>query len=114
MQLLEKKILCAELKTMSEKMFGDFVKAVVDIEKNIMVVDADMHADLEAYLVDLGSKQENVWGINLYPDKFGTDEFVEFNSMINVRPSQNNRTRGVDNPAIRKTIISIINRWTAQ
>lgn len=72
MQLLEKKISCSELKKMSEKMFDGLIKAVVDIEKEIIVVDAEMHSDEEEYLLEQGSKQENLWGINLYPSHFGT------------------------------------------
>ena len=113
MQLLEKKISLAELKVMSEKMFGGLVKAVVDVEKNIMVVDATMHADQEEFLLHLGSQQENLWGINLHPDQFGTDRFIEFDSMINVRPSQNNRSRGVENQIIQKQIILIVQKWVS-
>lgn len=89
-------------------MFGNFIKAVVDIEKEIMAMDAELHADEEAELLKNGSKQENLWGINLYPESYGQDEFLEFDSMINVRPGQNNRTRSVDNPKIRKKIIKIV------
>lgn len=102
------KISINELKEMSEKMFGNLVKAVVDIEKKIMVVDAEMHADEEKYLLENGSRQNDLWGINLYPELTG-DDFVEFDSMINLRPSQNNRTRGVDDPEIQKKIIKIVN-----
>lgn len=105
---VENKITIKELKQMSKKMFGDLVKAVVDIEKEIMVVDAPMHADQEACLLDKNSDQNSLWGINLYPDKKEND-FVEFDSMINIRPSQENRSRGVDDKIVRKRIIEIVN-----
>lgn len=98
-----------ELKEMAKNMFGDFVKAVVDIEKNILAVDAELHADEEGLLLENGSKNENLWGINLYPD-IQDDDWIEFDSMINLRPSQNNKTRGVENPEIRKKIIAIVNK----
>ncbi len=97
-----------ELKKMSDRMFGELVKAVVDVEKEIMVVDADLHADQEKKLLDNGSRQEYLWGINLYP---GEEEeyFIEFDSMINLRPSYGNRSRGVDDENIRKKIVEIVN-----
>lgn len=94
---------------MSSKMFGDLLKAVVDIEKEIMALDAPMHADQEAELIKSGSRQENLWGINLYPDKSGSD-FIEYDSIINLKPNQNNRSRGVDNPDIRAKIIKIVEK----
>ncbi|MFA5158615.1 MAG: DUF5674 family protein [Patescibacteria group bacterium] len=101
------KITFQELQNMADKMFGNLVKAVVDVEKEILVVDAEMHADEEEYLLKKGSKQENIWGINLYPKKTG-DDFIEFDSMINLRPSQNNRSRGVDDKKVRKKITEIV------
>lgn len=99
----------SELSEMAEKMYGSIVKAVVDLEKNLMVVDAEMHADEEQYLLEHGSKQDNLWGINLHPDKFGSDDFVEYDSMINIRPRQKNMSRGVEDEAIRKKIIEVVN-----
>lgn len=109
MKIIEEKITLEELKEMSGKMFGNIVKAVVDTEKEIMAVDAGLHADEEALLLEDGSEQKNLWGINLYPEMIG-DDFVEFDSMINLRPSQNNRSRGVDNREIQKKIIEIVNK----
>jgi len=97
----------AELEKMAEKMFGDLVKAVVDVEKELIAVDAELHADLEALLLTNGSQQKNLWGINLYPSLTGSD-FVEFDSMINLRPSQGNRSRGVEDPKIQKRILEIV------
>ena len=109
MKIVDDKITLSALKTMSKNMFGNIVKAVVDIDKEIMAVDAPMHADEEAELIKNGSKQENLWGINLYPDETGND-FVEFDSMINLRPSANNRTRGIEDLMIRKKIVNIVNK----
>ncbi|HPU94772.1 MAG TPA: DUF5674 family protein [Candidatus Gracilibacteria bacterium] len=108
MQLVTQKITIPELAEMSKKMFGNLVKAVVDIEKKIMVVDADLHADEEAFLLENGSQQKDLWGINLYPE-IQDENWIEFDSMINLRPSQNNRTRSVDDPKIQEQIIKIVN-----
>ena len=105
----ENKISIQELKLMSENMFGDLVKAVLDIEKEIMAIDAELHADQEKVLLENGSKQEYLWGINLYPDETD-DDFIEFDSMINLRPSWGNRSRGVDDKNIQHKIIEIVNK----
>jgi len=108
---ITKKINLVELQQMSEQMFGNLVKAVVDIEKGIMAVDAEMHADLEQIMIENGSEQKDLWGINLYPEFLGAENFVEFDSMINIRPKQNNRSRNVEDEAIRKRIIEIVNKF---
>lgn len=107
MKIVENKISVDELKQMAERMFGNIVKAVVDLDKEIMAVDGELHADEEAILLENGSRQENLWGINIYPYLTGED-FIEFDSMINLRPSQGNLSRGIDNPDIRKKILQII------
>ncbi|MFA6047737.1 MAG: DUF5674 family protein [Parcubacteria group bacterium] len=109
MKIVTDKITIAELKEMSGKMFGNLVKAVVDVEKEIMAVDAELHADEEALMLENGSKQENLWGINIYPEMEGED-FVEFDSMINIRPAQNNRSRGVESEEMQKRILEIVNK----
>ena len=94
---------------MAESMYGNLVKAVVDLEKNSLIVDAEMHADEEEYLLQNGSKQDDLWGINLYPDKFGAKDFIEFDSMINIRPRLQNMSRGVESEATRNQIIALVN-----
>jgi hypothetical protein len=107
MKLIQDKISINELKTMATGFFGNLVKAVVDVERRIMVVDAELHSDEEAFLVDNGSNQEDLWGINIYPEIDG-DDFIEFDSMINLRPSFGNSTRGVDSPEIQAKIREIL------
>jgi len=107
MKIIKDKISIQELKKMADNMFGDLVKAVVDVEKRIIAIDAELHSDEEATLIENGSKQENLWGINIYPEN--QEKLIEFDSMINLRPSQKNRSRGVDNPEIQKLIIEIVN-----
>lgn len=106
MKIIKERLTLNELKQMAADTFGDLVKAVVDVEKELVAVDAELHSDLEALLLDDGSKQKDLWGINFYPELQG-DDFIEFESMINMRPSQNNRSRGVDSPEIRKRIAEI-------
>lgn len=109
MEIVRNKISIKKLEKMASKKFGNLVKAVVDVEKEIMVVDAELHADQEALLISKGSKQENLWGINLYPGLKGED-FIEFDSMINIRPSVNNASRGVEDSDKREKIIKIVEK----
>lgn len=97
----------AALREMAPAQFGDFVKAVVDVERGTLALGGELHADGETLLLEDGSKQEQLWGINLYPDG---DELVEFDSMINIRPSQGNRSRGVQDAGVRERILEIARR----
>ncbi len=105
--IVSKKISKDELKQLTERRFGDLVKAVVDIENGIMAVGGELHADEEAMLLGGGSKQQDLWGINLYPDE-PEDKWIEFDSVINIRPSQGNHSRDVENSAIREKITNIV------
>jgi len=107
MRIVDSPITLDELKTMAEGLFGNLVKAVVDVERRIMALDGELHADEEAMLLESGSRQENLWGINIYPELEGPDR-IEFDPMINIRPSQGNRSRGVDDPKVRERIIQIV------
>jgi hypothetical protein len=95
--------------TMAEQQFGDMVKAVVDIDRGVMAIGGELHSDEEALLLEQGSLQKNLWGINLYPER-PVSEWIEFDSMINVRPSGGNRSRYVERAEIREAVIAIVNR----
>jgi hypothetical protein len=109
MKIIKEAITIKELQDMALNMFGNIVKAVIDIEKEIMAIDGELHADEEVLLLENGSKQENLWGINIYPD-LPKKDMIEFDSVINLRPRQGNRTRSIDNPEICNKIIEIINK----
>ena len=98
-----------DLRRLAAGRFGDMVKAVVDLKRDLMLLDADMHADQEAELLSEGSAQRDLWGINLYPEMPDAD-WLEFDSMINLRPSFGNRSRGVDDPATRAAITELVRR----
>ena len=109
MKIIDKEITIQELQEMAQETFGNMVKAVVDIKKEIMAVDAELHADEEAYLLEKGSEQKDPWGINLNPEVSG-DDFIEFDSMINLRPAQGNRSRGIEDVKTQEKIRSIVNK----
>jgi hypothetical protein len=110
--LISEPISTQQLREAGEELYGDMVKAVVDVEKEIMAVGAELHADEEAFLIEHNSRQENLWGINLYTERART-KMVEFDSMINIRPRQNNRSRAVEDPELRKRIIAIVRKLVA-
>ena len=104
------KISLAELKEMAQKMFGEIVKADVDIAKAIVILDMPMHYDGEQELLEKGSKQNDIWGINLHPNDYGSHDFIEFDNMTNIRPSQGNPSKDVLDPKAREQIIDIISK----
>lgn len=111
MIILDKHITRGELSILAQNLYGDMIKGVVDVEQELVALDAELHSDLESLLLDNGSEQENLWGINLYPEAEDED-FLEFDSLINIRPRQGNRSRDVENEDIRKKIKSIVAKYT--
>ena len=97
------------LQEMQAHFFGDMVKGVADVGRGKIALDAEMHSDLEALLLEDGARQEDLWGFNLYPGLAG-DDFLEFDSLINIRPGQGNRSRDVEDPAVRKAIADLVGR----
>lgn len=109
MKIIDGTVTVNELKEMAAVLFGNLVKAVVDVDREVVAVDAELHSDLEAFLLEKGSRQQSLWGINFYPELEGAD-FVEFDSMINLRPSQGNRSRSVDDPKTRQKILDVVSK----
>jgi uncharacterized protein DUF5674 len=108
MMMVDKPVSISYVDKLAKQQFGELIKATVDVEKDIMMLGGDLHADEEKQLLEQGSVQKNLWGINLYPAKFGTPEFVEFDSMINIRPSQGNMSRSVEDSNTRKQIVEVV------
>jgi len=110
MEIIKESIRKAELVKMAKAGFGDLVKAVVDIQQEIMAIGGEMHADEEVLLSEqAGSKREDVWGINIYPER-KPPEWIEFDSMINLKPAHGNRSRDVEDKDVREKIVQIVCR----
>lgn len=107
MKIVDGPISLADLKVLAEGRFGNLVKAVVDVERKIMALDGELRADEEALLLENDSRQEDLWGINIYPELEGPDR-IEFDSVMNIRPSQGNLSRGVDDQRIREKIVKVV------
>jgi len=108
-RIVREPITLEELRGIAREQFGDMVKAVVDVEQGIMAIGGELHADEETILLDEGSRQPDLWGINVYPDAAELER-VEFDSMINVRPAQGNRSRSVEDAAQRDRIREVVKR----
>ena len=110
MQILTEKISREQLKTLASNTFIDMIKCVADVNRGLLAVDAELHADLESMLLEQGSEQEFLWGFNLYPDEMG-DDFIEFDSLINIRAWQGNRSRDVEDENVRIQIEELVSKF---
>ena len=106
-RIISQPISRADLAQIAEAQFGDWIKAVVDISREMMAIGGDLHADDEALLLQHDSRQQDLWGINLYLEEEGP-EWIEFDSLINIRPGQGNRSRGVDDERTRERIRALV------
>ena len=103
----------AELAELATPQFGDMVKAVVDVGRRVVAIGGELHADVEAALLEDGARQSDLWGVNLYPAEAG-DDWLEFDSLINIRPSLGNRSRLVEDPERRAVIREIVAQWVRE
>lgn len=105
--IIKKPISKEDLREIAKQRFGDMVKGVIDISTQELALGGELHADQEAVLIEQGNQQDNLWGINIYTEESFPDN-IEFDSIINIRPSQNNRSRDVEDPDIQQKILSIL------
>lgn len=113
-KIIKNSISRKELIDIANEEFGDVVKVVVDTEQEIMAIGGELHADEESLLMEqCGSKRQHLWGINLYPKKTG-EEWIEFDSMINIKPIYGNRSRGVEDEAVREKIKEIVRKLVVE
>jgi uncharacterized protein DUF5674 len=101
--LTDRRISPEELKRLVLLFFEDMVKVVVDVERRVMAVGGELHADAEALLLETGSIQEDLWGANYYPGR-GEGQCIEYTALINIRPAQGNRSMEVEDPELRRRI----------
>ncbi len=109
-RIIKDKITLSELKVLAQEQYGDLIKAVVDVKQEMLGVGGELHIDIQSILVEKENCQgQDTWGINLYLEKTG-DDFIEFDSMINLKPLLGNKTRGVENIEIQNKIRDIVNK----
>jgi hypothetical protein len=88
------------------RMFGDYIKLAVDVERGILAGGGESHAECEVALLSVDSRQENIWGAGL---NLMTRQ-IEYDSIINIRPSQGNRSMIIQNATIRLRINQLIDQ----
>lgn len=113
MIILKEKLTIPQLTEIAADIYVDMIKAVADVRMGIVAIDAELHSDLEQLLLVNGSLQEDLWGFNIYPEVEG-DDFIEFDSLINIRPRQNNRSRNVEDENIQLRIREIVNNFVSR
>ncbi len=92
-----------EIREMLEEM-NTYIKLAVDVERNILAGGGEYHADCEEVLLKDGSRQEDIWGADWYPQT----RKVDFIALINIRPHQGNRGMEIHDPELRKKIDTIV------
>jgi len=112
-KIIDNPVNSGEIRRLAEVSYGDMVKAVVDIERRVMAVGGELHADAEAVLLEHGSKQVDLWGINIYPNN-SSDDLLEYTSLINISPRRGNRSMTVEDPTLRQHIAEIVNHLIIQ
>jgi hypothetical protein len=105
--LTDKKITHLQLNESCSFWFGDMVKVTVDVEKKIVGIGGELHADAEQRLIEKGSRSEDIWGINFYP-WLSSDNRIEYSALINIRPRQDNPSMELKNPDLRERIQQIV------
>lgn len=109
-KIVKNKITAEELRSLAHEQYGDIIKAVVDIRQEIMGVGGELHVDIQSLLIEKEDSQaQDTWGINLYLEKTGED-FIEFDSMINLKPAFENKTRSVENIEIQNKIREVVSK----
>ncbi len=110
MKILDRKITKNELTENFMTYFKKIIKAAVDVRREIVALDAELHPDLEEILIKNGSKGEDIWGINLRPFE-SKENFIEYSALINIKPHQNNYSMEIKDDNLRKKIKNIVFKW---
>ena len=102
-EILRQPISKVAVRRLADETFGDMIKFVVDLQEKIICAGGGLHSDEEKLLLEQGCLQANLWGANYYPDLSGEDRF-EYQSMINIRPSQDTRKQQIQSEKIRAQV----------
>lgn len=97
------------LNDLAEKWHHVLIKGVVDIKQGIVALGGEWHMDANNLLIENGSQQSDIWGFNIYKDETGEDA-LEYISLINIRPAQNNRSMEVEDDSIKNKMKEIIQK----
>jgi len=104
--VVDRRIDPVELRRIVALYFGDMVKVVVDVRRRVVAVGGELHADAEQILLTQGSTQADLWGANYFPGR-GPDGCIEYTALINIRPSQGNRSMEIQDTETRRAVRDI-------
>ncbi len=105
--VVEKSVPAGELRELAKEFYYPMIKGVVDIEKEIVAFGGEYHIDANQKLIEQDSEQKNIWGFNVYLDRPRND-WIEYISLINIRPTQGNAGMEISNPGIRDRMKKIV------
>lgn len=111
--VLEERVDAAVLAELVRRFFEDMVKYVVDVERGVIALGGELHADAEAVLLGRGSRQQDLWGANYYPGR-GPHDCIEYTSLINISPARGNRGMEVEDPTVREAIRVLTHRLVGE
>ena len=111
--IVDRPIERTELRRLVDRFFGDMVKVVVDIRRRVVAVGGELHADAEALLLEGGSLQVDVWGVNDSPG-LGAAHCLEFTALTNIRPGPGNRSMVIEDEAVREGVRDIVHALVAK
>lgn len=106
-QIIRLRLTPDELHAIMTTRTGDMLKVVVDLSRRLLALGLDLHADGEQALLDDGSRQEDLWGANVYPEKQRAAA-IEYTSLINIRPRQDNRSMNIQDPTRREAVAAVL------
>ena len=98
-----------EMAEIAKEFYENMVKGVIDVENEIIALGGEYHMDANMILIEHGSQQNNVWGFNIYLDRDG-DDWLEYVSLINIRPAVGNRSMFIENEKLCQKIKKIISK----
>lgn len=104
--IVREKISQEELKRIAEQSYGTMVKVVVDTEREVLSLGCELHVDCSELLLEDGSRQNDLWGANVYP----SDQTIDFVSLINIRPADYNRSMEIQKEEIKQRVEVIIRK----
>lgn len=108
-KIITEPITRAEALEIGKEFYTEMVKGVVDLERGVIALGGEYHMDANEVLIGDGSKQEMVWGFNVYPSIFD-ESWIEYTSLINIRPQVHNRGMEVESPEIREMMRDVITK----
>ena len=106
-KIIRQKITKSELEDLAKEIYVEMVKGVADIERGIIALGGEWHMDADEVLIKDGSAQENLWGFNIYLNK-PKEERLEYNSLINIRPKQSNKSMEIESEELKNKILEIV------